>query len=540
MFGFGKKKAAARPWASLGNSERQRVASRIVRTVRALARYKVVSGWDQSQREAGVPETVGEDSILDQAARGRLLNLTRNQVRNNATINAIIHALDEHVVGTCGGRAVLSTGDEAADMAIETAFARWTRSVDFSDGGCLNELLRQVLHGLVAGGRVLVLHDDAMIEDSGKLIVFDSDEIVCTDQAAIEARYGKGCVQRAGRVYSPHGRWIGSVVSRTRGKDVVPADQCYLLRRDPDEDYFAGPWTELDVCWRPGQGAGVTPLASTVGAVADLDDLCNFELQKAKKASQTYAQIVSDGKTPPPPPPSAFASGGDGSATDFSGMTDAEIEEAMKAAAEEETQTVTMTAARSAGILYEQMPDGYKMELLQANSPNMDVPQFVGWLAARSAASVGLSQVFATMVPDQYFRAQQLMAQPTFLAWQKRLERFLDWVIVRWSAWARRRGIITADGITPDNATTAVAWEWPAMDEVDEKSHQEVVAAKLRNLTASYRDILGAGWKRKLEEIARQTAWIKEHGLPMVAYDMISGGEKTGVDKGQSSEEVDE
>lgn len=64
--------------------------------------------------------------------------------------------------------------------------------------------------------------------------------------------------------------------------------------------------------------------ASSLATILDLEDLCGFELQAAKKNSQTFAQIYKasqnndEGSVP-----SAFDTD-----TDFSSMTDEEIEAA--------------------------------------------------------------------------------------------------------------------------------------------------------------------------------------------------------------------
>jgi len=66
-----------------------------------------------------------------------------------------------------------------------------------------------------------VLFDNGLIEDSGKLLVYESDEIGNTTNEAIEQHFGKGARQSLGKVYSPNGRWIGAVVSRSqRGAEV--------------------------------------------------------------------------------------------------------------------------------------------------------------------------------------------------------------------------------------------------------------------------------------------------------------------------------
>jgi len=175
------------------------------------------------------------------------------------------------------------------------------------------------------------------------------------------------------------------------------------------------------------------------------------------------------------------------------------------------------------------MPENYKMELLDTKHPNSNTPEFINWLASRAAAPLGLSQQFATLKADgASFRSEQLMTWPVFLEAQKFLEGILDWVIVRWAKWAERRGII---GKVPEDFVNYVDWAWPKMDEIDQNAWQDAVDKGLRNMTMTYKDILGPDYKEKLLQAQAEIAWMKNVNLPHPAYSMISGGERTGVDE---------
>lgn len=69
------------------------------------------------------------------------------------------------------------------------------------------------------------------------------------------------------------------------------------------------------------------------------------------------------------------------------------------------------------------------------------------------------------------------------------------------------------------------------MDDIDEKAHQDAVALKLKNMTGSYAEEYGPDWREKLETIKDEINWFKQNGLPHPAYDMISGGERSGADE---------
>jgi capsid protein len=147
--------------------------------------------------------------------------------------------------------------------------------------------------------------------------------------------------------------------------------------------------------WRVAQGRGITQASSSIGTINDLEDLCGYELQAAKKNSQTFATITHNAtKTDETDIPSAFDSD-----IDFADMTDEEIEKAIKEEVGSNEQTISFSKAASCGIVYEALPDDYKMELLSTNHPNEKIQDFVKWLCGRSSAVFGLSEQFSTLMP---------------------------------------------------------------------------------------------------------------------------------------------
>lgn len=376
-------------------------------------RYKIVSGFDTTQREAGITETEGEDKILRPYARGRLLDMTRNAVRNSSTLNTILKQLDFNVVGVDGGKAILDFPDIEVNKKLVALFSRFTRSADFFDGYNFNQVLKLIMKNALIGGDCVVMFDDGLVEDSGKILIYESDEIGSTDDEAIKARYGQGAIQSQGKVYNANGRWIGTVVSRSqRGQETFDPSKCFFLRRDPDACPLDSLWLQPSNVWRPAQGRGVTQAASSIGTIIDLEDLCGYELQAAKKNAQTFAQVY---KAVPDKDQVALPSAFDKD-TDFSQMTDEQIEEAAKDESKQEETVVSFQRAMSAGIIYEAMPDDYKMELLDTKHPNQNMPDFIKWLAGRSSAVFGLSEAFATLMPSGAdFKAQQLMTKPAFM-----------------------------------------------------------------------------------------------------------------------------
>ena len=476
------------------------------------ARYRVVSGTDEDQREKGVAERDGEDTILNHARRGKLLDLARNAARNNPTFATFLKQFDLNAVGNEGGKAVITFSDGDYAKEVREQFARWTRNADFFDGLNFNTVLKIILKTELIGGDLVLLFDDNLIEDSGRILVYEPDEIGNTTPAALEARYGKGAVQRLGRVYTPNGQFQGVVVSRSqRGQDEFDPRKSYFLKKDPNESSFKDLWLMPRNVFRIAQGRGVTPVSSSLSTIIDLHDYLSFEIASAKKNAQTLAQVTQD--IPDDAElPSAFDSD-----ADFSNMTDEEIEEAAKAEEDSQVPTVTLDKIQAAGCVYQVLPEGYKLELLDTKRPNINAIEFVRWLAAQSASPLGLTNVYATLKCDTSytaFRGEQLMAQPAFEEAQHFLEQICDWCLYRWSRWAIRKGIIEDrfEGEEED-WIRKVSWNWPRMKDVDVVKEQNAIALKLKNGTGSYAEIYGADWRERLEQIAEEIRFCKEHGL---------------------------
>lgn len=201
----------ANPIMKSGIVEPQR--KRIV-SYKARGKYRVVDS-QQFAVDDKSPEYRNEDEILNPTKRAILLSLTRNLVRNSSLFNTILGQLQTNVVSTCGGKVVLSLPNEETNRDLRKTFFSYTRNVDFYTGDNLNRMLKRVLREYVIGGDCVLLFDDGLIEDSGKVLLFESNEIVDVPLSAVQEHYGKGAWISQGKVYSPNGRHIGTVVSKS-------------------------------------------------------------------------------------------------------------------------------------------------------------------------------------------------------------------------------------------------------------------------------------------------------------------------------------
>lgn len=145
-----------------------------------------------------------------------MLDMARNAVRNSPTFNTILKQMDFNVCGTKAGKVILDFPDIELSKEVVELFSRFTRSADFFDGYSFNTVLKLILKNALIGGDCVVLFDNGLIEDSGKLLIYESDEIGSTTEEAIKEHYGEYAHQSLGKVYNPNGRWIGTVVSRSQ------------------------------------------------------------------------------------------------------------------------------------------------------------------------------------------------------------------------------------------------------------------------------------------------------------------------------------
>ena len=60
-------------------------------------------------------------------------------------------------------------------------------------------------------------------------------------------------------------------------------------------------------------------------------------------------------------------------------------------------QTITLDKVKSAGVIYQVLPENFRMELLDTKHPNQTMPEFIRFLAGRSAAPFGLTEQYATL-----------------------------------------------------------------------------------------------------------------------------------------------
>lgn len=128
--------------------------------IQARGKYKIVDGRTQQNIEPSTVDFRTEDEVLDPMKRAKLLDLTRNLVRNSSLFNTILGQLTTNVVSTCGGKVILNYPNKFFDKTLKNNFFEYTRNVDFFTGDTFNHFLKRILREYVIGGDCVLLFDN--------------------------------------------------------------------------------------------------------------------------------------------------------------------------------------------------------------------------------------------------------------------------------------------------------------------------------------------------------------------------------------------
>lgn len=484
-----------------------------------------------------VIETAGEDDQFKGLQREQLLAMIRSAFRCSPLPRALVLQRRLNVVGAIGGKLQLTTPDAEFNAAAAKYFKRWARNCEYTDGKCFNEVLQLIISALDVGGDCVIVHDsDGVLCSSNKIRVFESDEIGNLPESIFAERF-PGHSQRAGKIYNAAGRFVGVTVSASeRGKPTFSADKAITLVRDPDAPAESCPWIYLQESWRINQGRGVSTFSASVDLIDDYGNILSSEAAAAKLNSTMFGAYkrtsegdetgsALDDYTFDEPPAAAdsaspavepFAVGGSVSSDD-SGVTP-------------EGEPFPDTIARSRGVFFDVLPDGYEAQLYDTKRPNSQIRDFLLMLSGQVAATLGLNQTYATLEPQSSytaFRGAQLLARPSFIAAQKMLERSVcDWIATRVIVEAIHLGLLPVPSwaVLPyDSTDFAMVWTWPRQEEVDAVNEQAALTARLKNGATTLREEFGVDWRERVQQMADEAAAMAAVGLIHPATQTVSG-----------------
>jgi hypothetical protein len=512
-------------FSTLPPKQQKQVAIKLFKMLNG-GKYESVEGETARQQSPGLIEygTSGEDSVLSSGLHNQLTNQLRNQLRNSPVMRIIDQQRRANIVGQSGGNLILNFPKEfeKSAEAWENWFNQdWAPMAEFTDGMHLNDLLKNSLSAIDMGGDQVMVFDNKLFDNSGRILSFESDEVANIPQGEFEKRF-PGFKQSQGRIYDNFGRFCGVIVSRQqRGLAEFDVKKCFILTADPRADRRDSLWVMPRHVFRLNQGRGVTPMSSAATAMINTHEIVASETQAAKLNAKMVGQLLDSSEAETKTPvPAEFAPG----QTD----DDAEVEDAANEPEGDETAgqpELTFDDLDAIGAVYDLMPPKLKMELLDTKRPNPNMPGFIDWLVGMAGGVYGFSRPFATLNPIQSyagFKAGQSITKPSIVEAQKSMERYiLDWVARNAFNYAIQNGLVSAP--LPANWKNCFEWEWEDLPEVNKIDAENANEKGLQNATTNYGEILGKGSKKKLLRFKDEVQWFRDNKLTHPSMKTVSG-----------------
>ncbi len=491
---------------------------------------KVMQKWDATEpsraRRQPTHEIKGEGSVYDMHKRMRGCNIGRDLERNYSPAKSILHQFRVNVVGSLG-KMKLNLPEDAGKEATDYYNEVWAKDCDFRDAIDWSTQLQNTLASVIREGDMLAVIDDGAIDDNGKMLTWEADQIAPVSDAILKAKGYAGHEQDNGIIRDKWGRVVAYCASGKRGARVIDnaedvtiwkADQARLVRNP----------------WRLNQGRGTPSILTPSTNFIDLYEILSGELATSKRASKQYAYVsrkdaVTDWDNP---------TAGPEWLPENSGRT---AEDVAGDGANQETQTAKNYESLEAltGGLMDYIQPGEEVKFPESSNPNPQLAPFLEAVHGYCGAALGLARAYTILRADSSytsFRGDMIMTWVTFYWMQKWLERTIcDFTGAKVLAWAQRKGHIKT---LPEGWERRMSWAWPVMPEVDELDAQNAIAQALKNGTTDWAQLLGPDWRSKLRALAEQKDEIIQLELPLGFLEMKSGGSANPKKDGDQNEKT--
>jgi capsid protein len=475
---------------------------------------KIMAKYDATEsnqyRRQPVRENKGESGIYDMTKRLRGCNLGRDLERNYSPAKSMLHQFRINVVGSLGKiRVNAEGGDEATKWFNEV----WAKDCDFRDDVHWSQMEQNVVASVLREGDVLKVIDDNLIEDSGKTLMWESDQIVPVSEKILKASEYKDMTQDNGIIRDEWGRVVAYSVTGKHGLSVIENPDDVTFWKREQARLIRNPW-------RLNQGRGIPSLLTPSSNFVDLYEILASELMSAKKSAKQYAFVkrsnaVTDWDDPTADPEWL---------PENDGRTSADVAQDGANQSTHTARNYERLEALTGGLTDYLDPDD-SVEFPKLDHPNSSLAPFLETVHGYGGSALGLARAYTILRADSSytsFRGDMIMTWVTFLWLQKWLERAdADWTARRVLTWAQRKGEIATLG---DEWERSISWTWPTMPEVNEKDAETATALSLKNGSTNYAELLGPDWKDRMDDLAEQIDYAREKNLPLSVLEQKSGG----------------
>jgi hypothetical protein len=486
------------------------------RRIEILAKYDATApSTSNRKRKSAYPETMTEEDVLPMYERQSGIKLTRDLDRNYSNGRALLNQLVVNVVGV-EGKVQVNTDDDFGAAATTWFNTIYAKNCDFRGDCHLSELFGLIVRSVPREGDILVVFDD-FLEDSGRLMFFEADQIVevsDSDWQTNAAKWGfvetvpaplpgrpdaKQTVtmkQKAGVVYDRLGRPRGYLVTAKHGMSQLPAAEVTPISRESARLLMRP--------WRVNQLRGTAEMLTCVNDMEDIYEMRAKELQTAKVAAAMAGVVTT----------------GDGGALESAimrggGDPNAIVDGTAPTSQQGEQTTYDRLGALTGGYV-DYLEPGDKFELLKIDRPNVNAIGFHDHVLQSAGSGLGLARAYAQLKADSSytaFRGEMLLSWSTFYMLQKWLERrAADWIAGKAIGWAIRKRLLVAPTAGWENR---LSWSWPEMPQVDPEKETNANEAKLQNGLTDFSAILGPNWRDTFKALGEQIKFAEEQGLPL-------------------------
>jgi capsid protein len=443
-------------------------------------------------------EYTNEEGILPVWKKLGAIAVGRDLERNFSPARGIINQFKVNVVGSLGKLQLNLEGGKEAEKYFNSV---WAKDCDARDENHFSTILQNIVASVIREGDCGILVDDGIIDNDGKLWLYEADQIGNIKDSQFKAKFGDKYNQDSGIIREKNGKITGYIFSGTRGLTEYDINEVTIFKR--------GTAKLVKNPWRLNQGRGIGSILTSATQVSDLYEILQAELASAKRAAMIAGFTK---RTPTNEDPDDYAEAETIEGEEVTTTTTTELD------------TYDRFEALSGGY-WEYLQEGDDVQVLDLKGrPNSGLTDFVNAVLAMSGASMGLAKVYTTLqASTSYtaFRGEMLISWATFSMLQKWLERSVcDWVAVKVLKWAEKNGKI---GTLPEGWETAISWQWPAMPEVNIVEIETAIEKALKNGSTDYSKILGPDWKAKLESYAEQLNVIRGLNLPLSIFSTVSG-----------------
>lgn len=514
--------------------EANEIARLKLATIATEKKAAIVAQYDATQsskmRRQPVRESSGEDGQYPMRERVFGVNIGRDLERNYSPARSILHQFRMNVVGSLGKLQVNADGGREAAAWFN---GTWAKDCDYRDEGIhFSTVLQNVVAAAIREGDLLGMVDDGLVDDSGKLLHWESDQIVPLDEltAASLGYPVSAYTHENGIIRGKWGKVVAYVTTGKRGLTVVSDKNDATIWNTGDARLVKNPW-------RLNQGRGIPSLITSATNFLDLYEILSKELISAKRAAQVAGYVkrtdaVTDWDLP---------ASGAGHLPENSDRTAADVATDGANSTENSAQNYERFEALTGGI-FEYLNKGDEIVFPDIPRPNVRLAEFIEATLGYAGASMGLARAYTILRADSSytaFRGDMILTWAgAFYPLQKWLERqYADWVAVKVLTWAQRKGQIKK---LPAGWERTLSWQWPTMPHVDEAREEAAVENALRNGTTDFSELLGPDWKTKFEALAGQLEEARKLGIPLSVFTMKSGGSADSGTTGSTDEDEED